>query len=230
MSASPARPSLRTESFRKLRATAALLGMADHDADLRGVFRPGRRPWLLAGIGESLKFHQLMPLVCNVRDRFGAVRRCGRDIDRSVQGLPRPADRGRPHLRARQRRSRNVRQLNGLFPVPTQETTLKLTTIGLTAALMTLSSGLAMAQGVGSTGASAGAPAGPATVGSSATPAPGSSTTTGTGVGAGSPNYNAGGAAAGANSAVNPSGNSLINPSPSGSTLTPTPGSGTTGR
>jgi hypothetical protein len=34
----------------------------------------------------------------------------------------------------------------------------------------------------------------------------------------------AGSAAAGANSARNPSGNTLINPSPSGSTLTPAPG------
>ncbi len=39
------------------------------------------------------------------------------------------------------------------------------------------------------------------------------------------PNLNAGGAAAGANSALNPSGNSFINPSPSGSTLQPAPGS-----
>jgi hypothetical protein len=36
----------------------------------------------------------------------------------------------------------------------------------------------------------------------------------------------AGSAAAGANSARNPSGNSYINPSPSGSTLGPTQGSG----
>ena len=34
----------------------------------------------------------------------------------------------------------------------------------------------------------------------------------------------AGSAAAGANSGRNPSGNTLINPSPSGSTLTPAPG------
>jgi hypothetical protein len=34
----------------------------------------------------------------------------------------------------------------------------------------------------------------------------------------------AGSAAAGANSGLNPSGSTLINPSPSGSTLTPAPG------
>jgi len=62
-----------------------------------------------------------------------------------------------------------------------------------------------------------------AAVGGTTTPgsATGSTTTPRTtGLGAGSPNYNAGGIAAGANSHLNPSGNSLINPSPSGSTLT----------
>jgi hypothetical protein len=40
------------------------------------------------------------------------------------------------------------------------------------------------------------------------------------------PSNGAGSAAAGANSALNPSGNSAINPSPSGSTLSPAPGAG----
>jgi hypothetical protein len=40
----------------------------------------------------------------------------------------------------------------------------------------------------------------------------------------------AGSAAAGQNSALNPSGNTLINPSPSGSTIGPTPGGSGAGR
>ena len=104
--------------------------------------------------------------------------------------------------------------------------------IGLTAALM-LTGGFAMAQstGAGSTGAGS---TGAASAGSSATPGAstttGSATTPGTPTGAGSPNYNAGSAAAGANSQFNPSGNSLINPSPSGSTLSPNGQGGTVGR
>src|SRR5690242_8296657 len=94
-----------------------------------------------------------------------------------------------------------------------------MTTIGLAAALMA-SSGAAMAQSTGAGSAGVGTSVGSTTTPPSGTTT-GSATTPGTAPGAGSPNYNAGGVAAGANSAVNPSGNSLINPSPSGSTLTP---------
>jgi hypothetical protein len=101
-----------------------------------------------------------------------------------------------------------------------KEITMRLmNTIGLATALM-LSDGIAMAQSTGAGSTGAGSTAGSASVGGTQ---PGTTTGSATtpSTGAGSPNYNAGGAAAGANSQFNPSGNSLINPSPSGSTLTP---------
>ena len=99
---------------------------------------------------------------------------------------------------------------------------MRLTSLGLAAAL-TLASTFALAQsGTGSAGASSttGAPATGTTTGSSI-----NGTTTGSST-TGMPSNAAGSAAAGANSALNPSGNSAINPSPSGSTLTPAPGAG----
>lgn len=104
---------------------------------------------------------------------------------------------------------------------------MKLTSIGLAAALA-LSSALPSAFAQTATGSATGG----TSVGGSAT----SGTTTGSSMGGttgsasgtlpgNNPNLNAGGAAAGANSALNPSGNSFINPSPSGSTLQPAPGS-----
>ena len=98
---------------------------------------------------------------------------------------------------------------------------MKIATLGLATALaLTGTCALAQSSG-GSTGgssASGGAAAGGMTTGS---PASGTTTGNATGGTAGT-GINAGSAAAGQNSTVNPSGNSLINPSPSGSTLTPT--------
>ena len=106
---------------------------------------------------------------------------------------------------------------------------MRLTTIGLTAAALLLSGGVALAQGTGgaagagttNSGSVTGSPPSSVT-GSPPNSVTGTSPGT-TGLGAGNPNYNAGGSAAGANSSLNPSGNSLMNPSPSGSTLAPSP-------
>jgi hypothetical protein len=85
---------------------------------------------------------------------------------------------------------------------------MKLATLGLTTALV-LSNAFAFAQsGTGSTG---GAAAGGSTSSGATTGVSGSTTGSATNGGLGN---NAGSAAAGANSAVNPSGNSYLNPPP----------------
>jgi hypothetical protein len=105
----------------------------------------------------------------------------------------------------------------------TVETIMRPMTIILTAALA-LASSYALAQSSGSAGgnpATGGSATSGVTTGSSL-----NGTTTGTPTNGGTSNT-AGSAAAGANSGLNPSGNSFINTSPSGSTLGPTgPGSG----
>jgi hypothetical protein len=97
------------------------------------------------------------------------------------------------------------------------ETTMRLMTITLAAALA-LASSLALAQGSGSTGGNA-ATGGSATSGVT-TGASTNGTTTGTPTNGGI-SGTAGSAAAGANSGSNPSGNTFINTSPSGSTVGP---------
>ena len=96
--------------------------------------------------------------------------------------------------------------------------TMRLVTMGLAAALA-LTSTFALAQsGSGSAGGSSsagGSAASGTTTGSST-----NGTTTGSST-TGGANNNAGSAAAGANSQYNPSGNSLMNTSPSGSTVGP---------
>jgi len=105
---------------------------------------------------------------------------------------------------------------------------MKLSTLGLAAAL-TFASTLAIAQtGTGSTGGTS--TGGTNSVGGSApgssTTTPGTTTGSSTGSSTTGMSNDAGSAGAGANSVRNPSGNSYINPSPSGSTISPAPGSG----
>jgi hypothetical protein len=103
---------------------------------------------------------------------------------------------------------------------------MKLATIGLAAALA-LTNTFALAQGAGSAGGSStsgGSAASGTTTGSSMNGSTAGTTGTTTGSNLGN---SAGSSAAGANSTLNPSGNSYINTSPSGSTLGPAgPGSG----
>jgi hypothetical protein len=101
---------------------------------------------------------------------------------------------------------------------------MKLATLGLVTALAFTSSYALAQSGAGSAGGSSAT--GSAATSGATTGSPATGTTTGNAMGnpgAGMSN-SAGSAAAGANSGRNPSGNTLINPSPSGSTLTPTPG------
>jgi hypothetical protein len=100
---------------------------------------------------------------------------------------------------------------------------MKLAALGLATALA-FTGTYALAQSTGGSSATGGAATGGTTTGSSTT-----GTTTGNATGSpadtGMTN-NAGSAAAARNSGVNPSGNTHINPSPSGSTLAPAgPGS-----
>jgi hypothetical protein len=97
-----------------------------------------------------------------------------------------------------------------------KEAAMKLTAIGLATALA-LSSTMAFAQSGSGTAAGSSTAGAPAASGAGAPAASGTTT----GSAGGNLGNNAGSAAAGANSVENPSGNSFINTSPSGSTAMP---------
>jgi hypothetical protein len=119
---------------------------------------------------------------------------------------------------------------------PRKGAIMKLAALGLALALA-FTGTCALAQSTGGSAGGSSATGGAAT-GGTATGSSTSGTTSGgttTGNATGSPadtgmTNNAGSAAAGRNSATNPSGNSLLNPSPSGSTLTPAAPGSTPGR
>lgn len=108
----------------------------------------------------------------------------------------------------------NVNRVERLSPIDNRqwESSMKVTTIGLATALM-LSSAAAFAQGAGGASGSAGSAASSGVSGTGTSTSPGVNTGTGTTTGMGNNGVSnqAGSAAAGANSAQNPSGNTYLN-------------------